>query len=70
MIDILGELDDVLVLMSSHVMEDVVDVVDDLIVLHDGRVLFDGTVAEFAGRAPEGAARPLEASFLATIGHA
>lgn len=53
------------VLMSSHVMEDVVAVASRVIVLHEGTVRFDGDLAELGGTAPgPGAA---EAGFLALI---
>lgn len=70
MIDVLDNLDDSLVVMSSHVMEDISAVVDHVIVLHEGRVVFNGPLPELAARAPVDAVNVLEAAFLATIGAA
>ncbi|MGN6332733.1 MAG: ABC transporter ATP-binding protein [Motilibacteraceae bacterium] len=57
------------VLLSSHVMEDVVDAAHRVVVLHEGCIRFDGTVVELQDRAqvgtPEG--RRAEAGFLAVI---
>lgn len=57
------------VLMSSHVMEDVVDVAQRVIVLHDGLVRFDGAVTELQSLAPAGteAAKMAEVGFLTLI---
>lgn len=70
MIDVLDGLDESLVLMSSHVMEDISAVVDHIIVLHDGCQVFNGPLSELASHAPDGAKNSLEAAFLATIGAA
>ncbi|MGN6244622.1 MAG: ABC transporter ATP-binding protein [Motilibacteraceae bacterium] len=57
------------VLLSSHVMEDVVDAADRVVVLHEGQVRFDGPVPELQDLAPAGTAegRRAEAGFLAVI---
>lgn len=39
------------VVFSSHLLGDVEQVAQDLLVLHDGRLLFDGTVTDFLGMA-------------------
>ncbi|MDQ1105832.1 ABC-2 type transport system ATP-binding protein [Nocardioides zeae] len=54
------------VLISSHVMEDVADLAERIIALHEGLVRFDGTPAGLVERAPAGTAehRRLEAGFL------
>ena len=60
------------VFFSSHVMEDVVETADRIVVLHDGRVVFDGGLARLSGLAPPGTAagRRAEAAFLHVIGGA
>lgn len=70
MIQLLRSLTGTQIVMSSHVMEDVVDVATHVVVLHEGRVVFQGTVAELAARSPAGAesSRAVEAGFLAVIG--
>jgi ABC-2 type transport system ATP-binding protein len=40
------------VLFSSHIVEDVKDVAQRVLVLEDGRLLFDGSVAELEAMAP------------------
>lgn len=57
------------VLFSSHVMEDVVDAATRVVVLHEGRVLFDGDVQQLSALAPSDAApsRRPEAAFLALV---
>lgn len=57
------------VLMSSHVMEDVVEVADRVIVLHAGRIAFDGPVTELQARAPQGTelSKAAEVGFLQLI---
>jgi len=35
------------VLMSSHLLEDVEELCDDLIILHKGETLFNGAISEF-----------------------
>lgn len=54
------------VLFSSHVMEDVVETADRVVVLHEGRVLFDDTPTQLDGLAPAGASpsRRAEEAFL------
>jgi ABC-2 type transport system ATP-binding protein len=68
MVAMIGELDGCVVL-SSHVMEDVSDVADRVVVLHEGTVRFDGSVDELRSLAPSGteASRSAEAGFLATV---
>lgn len=58
------------VLLSSHVMEDVTDVADRVLVLHEGRIAFDGSVTELTGLAPAGVpeGRRAEAGFLTVLG--
>ncbi len=60
------------VVFSSHVMEDVVETASRVVVLHEGRVRFDGSVEELSARAPAGAPpeRRPEAAFLALVGDA
>lgn len=57
------------VLMSSHVMEDVVEVAAQVIVLHDGRIVFHGPVADLQSFAPAGthAGKAAEVGFLQLI---
>lgn len=57
------------VLFSSHVMEDVSDTADRVLVLHEGRLLFDGEAAHLDSLAPSGAspARRAEAAFLQLV---
>lgn len=54
------------VFLSSHVMEDVVDTADRVLVLDQGRLLFDGTPAALDELAPSGASqgRRAEEAFL------
>ncbi|MGN6612993.1 MAG: ABC transporter ATP-binding protein [Angustibacter sp.] len=68
MVDLIRELD-LAVLMSSHVLEDVVDAASRVVVLDDGRVAFDGTVQALASLAPSGteAGRAPEAGFLTVV---
>lgn len=65
MVDVLRELSGT-VLVSSHVMEDVADLAERVIVLDKGHIRFDGGVESLRSRAPEGVAehRRLEAGFL------
>jgi ABC-2 type transport system ATP-binding protein len=60
---------DVTVLMSSHVLEDVVDAAGRVVVLDDGRVVFEGTVEALSSLAPSGTdqGRAPEAGFLAVV---
>lgn len=57
------------VLMGSHVMEDVVEVAEQVIVLHDGRIVFHGSVVELQSFAPAGTegGRAAEVGFLQLI---
>jgi ABC-2 type transport system ATP-binding protein len=57
------------VLFSSHVMEDVVDTADRVIILHEGRMLFDGTMDLLSSLAPSGsdATRRAESALLHLI---
>lgn len=70
-VDIVKGLDGTVV-FSSHVMEDVVDTASRVLVLHEGRIRFEGGVDELSARAPAGAPpeRRPEAAFLALIGDA
>lgn len=72
MVELIAELaadQDTTVLFSSHVMEDVSDVAARVVVLDEGRLLFDGTVAELSGRAPAGTpeGKVAEAGFLQVL---
>lgn len=65
MVDLLRDLPGT-VFISSHVMEDVADLADRVIVLDAGRVRFDGTLDGLRALAPAGTPEPrtLEAGFL------
>lgn len=68
MVDLLRGLAGV-VLMSSHVVEDVELLASRTVVLHEGSVLFDGATSELAARGRSGDGRsPVESGFLAIIG--
>lgn len=54
MVELIGGLDRT-VLMSSHMMEDVADLAEDIVVLHEGKVRFDGELERLTGLAPPGA---------------
>ena len=55
-------------LFSSHVVEDIEDLARDVIVLHEGRVRFSGTVDSLAATAdPESRRSPLESGFFRSI---
>lgn len=71
MVDLIGNLAGC-VLLSSHVMEDVADVASRVLVLDEGRIVFDGTVDQLSGLAPVGAprGRAAEAGFLHVISEA
>lgn len=71
MVDIVKGLEGTVV-FSSHVMEDVVDTASRVLVLHEGRIRFDGGVAELSAQAPQGAPpeRRPEAAFLALVSEA
>lgn len=70
MIDLLRSLTGAQILMSSHVMEDVVEVATRIVVLDKGQVKFDGTVAQLAARSTSKveSSRAVEAGFLEVIG--
>jgi ABC-2 type transport system ATP-binding protein len=69
MVDIVTTLEGT-VLFSSHVMEDVVETADRVIVLHHGRIVFDGDTRRLQSLAPESTApsRRAEAAFLRLLG--
>jgi sodium transport system ATP-binding protein len=54
------------VLLSSHVMQEVEALVDDLVIIAGGRVTLAGTPAELAARFP---GKNLEDIFVAAVGH-
>jgi ABC-2 type transport system ATP-binding protein len=56
------------ILVSSHLLAEIEKVVTHLGVIHRGRMVFEGTLAELAGRQPAGVTRDLEATFLELIG--
>lgn len=68
MVDLLGGVSGT-VLLSSHVMEDVAELADRVLVLDGGRIVFDGTVSGLAARAadPTGP-RAAEEGFLDVLG--
>lgn len=68
MVDLISALEGT-VLLSSHVMEDVVEVAERVIVLDAGRVVFQGSVSELCALAPLGTAshRAAEAAFIRLI---
>lgn len=56
------------VLLSSHVMEDVVELASRIVVLDGGGIAFDGSTAQLARRAPDPShPRAAEAGFLAVL---
>jgi ABC-2 type transport system ATP-binding protein len=63
---ILAGLTETTVLLSTHLIDDVAAACDRVVVLHSGRVLFDGEVPEMADRAGDGAAgdTPLERAYM------
>lgn len=65
MVDLLTDLPGT-VLISSHVMEDVTDLAQRVLVLHEGTLRFDGGLDALRALAPESAStgRQLEAGFL------
>lgn len=69
MVQLLDSLD-MTVLLSSHVMEDVTEVAQRVLVLDEGRLAFDGTVADLCSRAPQGTpeGKAAEAGFLQVAG--
>ena len=66
MVDIVSRLSGC-VLMSSHVMEDITAVASHLVVLHDGRKLFDGSTKDFASTQTGTPERAAERAFLDLI---
>lgn len=68
MVDLIKGLE-LTVLMSSHVLEDVVDTASRVVVLDEGRIAFDGTVEALSAHAPHGTdpARAPETGFLAVL---
>ncbi|MDM7856244.1 ABC transporter ATP-binding protein [Cellulomonas alba] len=58
---------DVQVVMSSHVMEDLEDAVDELVILDDGEIAFHDSKVALRQLAPPGTARPLQAAFLSVV---
>lgn len=72
MVELIARLDvelDTIVLLSSHVMEDIVDVASGVLVLEEGQIVFDGTVVGLGEEAPAGtpSARVAEAGFLSVV---
>ncbi|MER6775252.1 ATP-binding cassette domain-containing protein [Streptomyces bacillaris] len=63
---ILAQLTDTTVLLSTHLIDDVAAACDRVVVLHSGRVLFAGDVTEMADRAGDGTAghTPLERAYM------
>ncbi len=56
------------VILSSHVMEDVVDLAERVVILDSGAVVFSGTVTALTAMAPDPAgARAAEAGFLSVL---
>lgn len=67
MVDSLADLPGA-VLLSSHVMEDVADLASKVVVLDEGRVLFDGDLCDFTARVEHpDAARAAEVAFLSIV---
>ena len=56
------------VLLSSHLLHMVEEVCDRVLVLHRGRAMAFGTIAEIVAERPALAGQPLEAVFLALVG--
>ncbi len=71
MVALIGQLTGT-VLMSSHVLEDVVEVADRVLVLHEGKLHFDGSIAELTALAPAGSSpqKAAETGFLSIISSA
>lgn len=67
-VDLIRDLDGT-VIVSSHILEDVEAVAERVVVLHEGRVKFDGLTASLADLAPSDSpqARRLEMGFLSVI---
>ncbi|WP_432537985.1 ABC transporter ATP-binding protein [Kineococcus arenarius] len=67
MVDLIRSLNST-VLLSSHVVEDVEELADRILILHDGRLLFDGDQRQLTIGVPHGGRRSrLEEGFLRTI---
>ncbi|MCE1179207.1 MAG: ABC transporter ATP-binding protein [Micrococcales bacterium] len=68
MVEMLGRVERS-VLLSSHVMEDVVDICSRVLVLDSGRLLFAGSTDDLASAAPDGTRedRRAEAGFLRLV---
>jgi ABC-2 type transport system ATP-binding protein len=56
------------VLLSSHLLHLVEEVCDRVLVLHHGKAVAFGTIAEIVAERPSLAGQPLEAVFLALVG--
>lgn len=68
MVDLVAQIPGTVV-MSSHVMEDIADLANDVVVLHQGQNAFQGALqnmVETAGTAQD--SRPLEAAFFKLVG--
>jgi len=66
-LDLVANLD-ATVVMSSHIIEDIATVCDTVVVLHDGRIKFHGTLAELQALAAEPSSpRALEDAFVSLI---
>lgn len=67
MVDRLRQLEGAVVL-SSHVMEDVVDLAERVVIMDTGSVVFSGTIAALTAMAPDPASsRAAEAGFLSVL---
>lgn len=68
MVELLSQLDGC-VLLSSHVMEDVTEAAQRVLVLHEGELAFDGDIADLQSHAPGGTPdnRTAEAGFLQVV---
>lgn len=70
MVDLIRDLGDrgVTVLLSSHVVEDIEDLAQDVIVIHEGGTRYSGSVSGLAAMAEPGSRRsPIESGFFACI---
>lgn len=56
------------VVVSTHQVDDLTDLIQTVVVLDQGRIRFEGTVAAFMALAPEGAAHPEEAAYTILLG--
>lgn len=63
--------DDVLVVLTTHISADVVDIAQEVVVLHEGRALFAGAVADLSRRGGSHDARPtsetVDAGYVAVL---